>query len=45
LAYDHEHPVIQEPTWGKRVTLYKANKNYHSGDVIEVLLRLVAQSK
>lgn len=45
LAYDHEHPVIQEPTWGKRVTLYKANKTYHSGDVIEVLLRLVAQSK
>ena len=45
LAYDHEHPVIQEPTWGKRVTLYKANKKYHSGDVIEVLLRLAAQSK
>lgn len=40
MAYDHEHPVIQEPTLGKRLTLYRPSKRYHSGDVIECLLRL-----
>lgn len=45
MAYDHEHPVIQEPTWGKRVTLYRANKKYHAGDVIECLLRLAVEAK
>ncbi len=44
LAYDHEHPVIQEPTWGKRITLYRANKKYHAGDVIESILRLAVQA-
>lgn len=40
MAYDHEHPVLQEPTLSKRLTLYRPNKDYTSGDVIESLLHL-----
>ncbi len=39
-AYDHENCVIQEPTLLKRLTLYRPNKRYEAGDVIESLLRL-----
>ncbi|MBK7748039.1 MAG: hypothetical protein IPI39_12380 [Candidatus Obscuribacter sp.] len=37
MAYDHEHPVLQEPTLSKRLTLYRPNKEFTSGDVIESL--------
>lgn len=39
-GYDHEQSVIQEPTRLKRLTGYKANADYESGDVVEALLRM-----
>lgn len=39
-GYDHEQSVIQEPTRLKRLTRYRASETYHSGDMVEALLRL-----
>lgn len=40
MDYDHAHPVLQEPTFGRRLMLYRPNKKFTSGDVIESLLYL-----
>lgn len=39
-CYDHEMFVIHEPSFGKRLTMYRPSKLYHPGDVCETLLRL-----
>lgn len=43
IAFDHENLVIQEPTFLKRMTGYRAHAQYHAGDVIEALLLLAVQ--
>jgi cholesterol oxidase len=40
-GYDHENLVIQNPTFLKRLTRYRPNKDYEAGNVIEALLRMI----